>query len=55
MYLAIKGIWNCRQNSHDVAWQVAYFNMLLIGIGTVLYHMTLNCEMVPEGVSTSNS
>lgn len=45
VYLAIKGIWNCRQNSHDVAWQVAYFNMLLIGIGTVLYHMTLNYWM----------
>ena len=45
IYLAIKGIRNCRQNNHDSACQVAFFNMLFIGTGSIFFHTTLNCKI----------
>lgn len=45
VYLAIKGIRNCRQNNHDLVCQIAFFNMLFIGIGSTLFHTTLNCKL----------
>ena len=44
IYVALNGIRNCRQNQHPITTQIAFFNMLLVGIGSFLFHMTLNCK-----------
>ncbi|KAK5168093.1 alkaline ceramidase ydc1 [Saxophila tyrrhenica] len=45
MYLAFKGMFNCRRNGHDNVFFVAYLGYLLVGAGSFAFHATLKYPM----------
>lgn len=45
VYLAIRSVRNCLRNEHDAVWLAAFLVLLLVGIGSFLFHATLKYEM----------
>lgn len=43
MFLAIKGIRNCRKEGHDTIFFVTFVGYLLVGTGSFFFHTTLKC------------
>ncbi|KAL8771177.1 MAG: hypothetical protein Q9209_003348 [Squamulea sp. 1 TL-2023] len=44
VFLAFKGIRNCRRHGHDTVFLVAFVGYLLVGTGSFLFHATLKCK-----------
>ena len=44
VFLAFKGIRNCRRHGHDTVFVVAFVGYLLVGMGSFLFHATLKCR-----------
>ncbi|KAL8691742.1 MAG: hypothetical protein Q9224_004104 [Gallowayella concinna] len=45
VFLAFKGIRNCRKHGHDTVFLVAFVGYLLVGMGSFLFHATLKYPM----------
>jgi dihydroceramidase len=43
MYLAFKGMFNCRKYGHDRVFFIAYLGYLIVGTGSFAFHATLKC------------
>ncbi|KAI4097356.1 MAG: hypothetical protein LQ344_000455 [Seirophora lacunosa] len=43
VFLAFKGILNCKKHGHDTVFLVAFVGYLLVGTGSFLFHATLKC------------
>ena len=43
VYLAYRGISNCVRNGHDTVFLVGFISYLIIGLGSFLFHSSLNC------------
>lgn len=47
MYLGVKGIRNCIQNSHASVYIVAFIGYIIVGLGSMAFHTTLKCLEIP--------
>ena len=52
MYLAGKGIINCKRNDHPSIFFVLFAGYLVIGVGSFLFHNTLKCSLVLSSLSS---
>jgi uncharacterized iron-regulated membrane protein len=43
MYLGAKGIYNTLKEGHEKIFLVTFCGYLLVGIGSIFFHMTLKC------------
>lgn len=45
MYLGAKGIYNTLKEGHEKIFLVTFCGYLLVGIGSIFFHMTLKCTV----------
>jgi dihydroceramidase len=44
VWLAFRGINNCRKNGHDRIFLITFIGYLIVGTGSFLFHTTLKCQ-----------
>lgn len=46
MYLGVKGIYNTLKEGHEKIFLVTFCGYLLVGLGSIFFHMTLKCMLL---------